>query len=80
MAHIKYYGDLKRLTGKDEDEIAAKSLSDVLSAIGSQYGKPAKKAAKASLIVVDDEKVLSIRKAVVKEDSKIGFFPTCCGG
>ncbi len=80
MAHVKYYGDLRKLTGKADEDISAKNLSELLSIIGRQYGASAKKAAKSSLIVVDDEKVLSIRKAVFKEESQVGFFPMCCGG
>ena len=80
MAHIKYYGDLRTLVGKSEDVIDAESLSGLLGIIGKQYGKAAKKAAKASLIVVDNEKVLSIRKFKLKADAELGFFPMCCGG
>lgn len=80
MANIKYFGDLRELTGKKEDIIAAEDLTSLLSAIGKSYGKAAKKAAKTSLIVVDSEKVLSIRKFKLKESSEVGFFPMCCGG
>lgn len=80
MIHIEYFGDMRTLTGKREDELEADTLSGLLKVIGAQYGKAAKKAAKASLIVVDNEKVLSIRKAQLKKDSVVGFFPMCCGG
>lgn len=80
MAHIKYYGDMRTLTGKIEDDIAADSLTALLKVIEKQYGKQSKKAAKASLIVVDSEKVLAIRKVSLKTDSEVGFFPMCCGG
>lgn len=80
MAHIKYFGDMRTLTGKNEDNFEADSLTGLLNVIERQYGKPAKKAAKASLIVVDSEKVLAIRKVQLKPDSEVGFFPMCCGG
>ena len=80
MAHIKYYGDMRTLSGKTEDNIEAASLSELLSIIGKQYGKAAKKAARTSLIVVENEKVLAIRKVKLKENSEVGFFPMCCGG
>lgn len=80
MAHIKYYGDMRTLTGQTGDEFEADSLIGLLKIIEKQYGKPAKKAAKASLIVVDSEKVLAIRKIALKKDSEVGFFPMCCGG
>lgn len=80
MAHIKYYGDMRSLTGKNEDNLEAKSLVELLKVIEKQYGKQAKKTAKASLIVVDTEKVLAIRKVTLKTDSEVGFFPMCCGG
>ena len=80
MAHIKYYGDMRSLAGKTEDNIDAASLSELLSIIGKQYGKAAKKTAKTSLIVVESEKVLAIRKVTLKADSEVGFFPMCCGG
>ncbi|NCC66820.1 MAG: MoaD/ThiS family protein [Clostridia bacterium] len=80
MAHIVYYGDMRSLTGKNEDNLEAKSLVELLNVIEKQYGKQAKKSAKASLIVVDSEKVLAIRKVTLKTDSQVGFFPMCCGG
>lgn len=80
MAHVMYYGDMRTLAGKTEDNIEAASLSELLSIIGKNYGKPAQKAAKSSLIVADNEKVLAIRKVSLKNDSEVGFFPMCCGG
>ncbi len=80
MAHIVYYGDMRSLTGKNDDNLEAKSLVELLNVIEKQYGKQAKKSAKASLIVVDSEKVLAIRKVTLKTDSQVGFFPMCCGG
>jgi len=80
MAHISYYGDMRTLSGKTEDSIDAESLSELLKEIGKTYGKKAQKAAKSSLIVADNEKVLSIRKIKLKSDSEVGFFPMCCGG
>jgi len=80
MANVKYYGDMRELTGKNDEVIPASDLSGLLDVIEKTYGKSAKKAAKASLIVVDSEKVLSIRKVQLKEGSEVGFFPMCCGG
>lgn len=80
MVHVKYFGDMRTLTGKSEDEFEVSSLYALINLIGKQYGKDAKKAAKASLIVVDSEKVLSIRKAAFNASSEVGFFPMCCGG
>lgn len=80
MAFIKYYGDLRELTGKESDELPAESLSDLLSLVGKLYGAKAKKAAKSSLIVADNEKVLAIRKIKLQENSEVGFFPMCGGG
>ena len=80
MAHISYYGDMRTLSGKTEDNIEAASLSELLGIIGKTYGKKAQKTAKSSLIVADNEKVLAIRKVALKNDSEVGFFPMCCGG
>ncbi|MFB0920864.1 MAG: MoaD/ThiS family protein [Oscillospiraceae bacterium] len=80
MAHIKYYGDMRELTGKGEDDLEAATLSGLLDVIGKKYGKAAKKAAKSSLIVADNEKVLAIRKVKLQSNSEVGFFPMCCGG
>ena len=80
MAHLSYYGDMRTLSGKTEERIEAASLSELLNIIGKTYGKKAKKAAKSSLIVADNEKVLAIRKVSLKSDSEVGFFPMCCGG
>lgn len=80
MAQIKYFGDLRTLVGKTEDNIEATSLSGLINIIGKQYGKAAKKAARTSLIVVDSEKVLAIRKVSLTHETEVGFFPMCCGG
>lgn len=80
MANIKYYGDLRELTGKESDELITDSLKGLLDLIGRLYGGKAKKAAKSSLIVVDSEKVLSIKKVPLSESSEVGFFPMCGGG
>lgn len=75
MAEIKYFGKLRTLCGKNEDSIAAKSLAELLRAINNLYGKEAKKAAKAALITVDGDKVLSIRKTVLSDDARVSFYP-----
>ncbi len=80
MAHITYYGDLRSLTAKNEESIQAETLTELLNTVGSLYGKNAKKAAKSSLIVVNNEKVLSIRKVKLDDLSQVGFFPMCGGG
>ena len=80
MAQVKYFGDMRTLTGKTEDMLIAGTLPALLNVIEKQYGKQAKKTAKSSLIVVDSEKVLSIRKITLSENSVVGFFPMCCGG
>lgn len=75
MAEIKYFGSLRTLCGRNEDRIAAENLTELLEVIKRQYGKEAKKAAKSALIVVDREKVLSIRKTALHENSKVDFYP-----
>ncbi len=80
MAQIEYYGVMRIITGKSKDSIEAATLSELLGIIGKQYGKKAKSAAKSSLIVVENEKVLSIRKVTLSKDAEVGFFPMCCGG
>jgi molybdopterin converting factor small subunit len=80
MAHVEYYGVMRILTGKTEESLEASTLSELLGIIGKQYGRKAKAAAKSSLIVVENEKVLSIRKVILSQNSEVGFFPMCCGG
>jgi molybdopterin converting factor small subunit len=46
MAKIKYFGKLRSLCGKNEDWIAANSLTELLRAIQKLYGKEAKKSGK----------------------------------
>lgn len=75
MAEIKYFGRLRTLCGKNEDIIAAENLPELLDTIKSEYGKEAKKAAKSALIVVDREKVLSIKKTSLNANSKVDFHP-----
>lgn len=75
MANIKYFGKLRTLCGKNEDRIAANNLTELLRAIQKLYGKEAKKAAKAALITVDGDKILSIRKTALSDDSKVSFYP-----
>ncbi len=80
MAHIKYYGDLRAMAGRNDDDIEAESLTELLRELERRYGKPAKKVARSSLIVADGEKVLAIRKVKLQPGSEVGFFPMCCGG
>lgn len=71
---------MRELTGKNEEDFEALTLSGLIDIIGNKYGKAAKKAAKSSLIVADSEKVLAIRKVKLQSSSEVGFFPMCCGG
>lgn len=80
MAHVGYYGVMRTLTGKTEDNFSVETLTELLSIIERLYGKKAKAAAKSSLIVVENEKVLSIRKVTLPQNAEVGFFPMCCGG
>lgn len=75
MAEIKYFGSLRTLCGRNEDSVAAENLTELLEAINRLYGREAKKAAKSSLIIVDRDKVLSIRKTALLDDSKVYFYP-----
>ena len=82
MITIRYYAPIRALIGKEEEAVAAQRVSDVLKHIRAVYGKAALKAAKASLIVVNDVSIGLYQgmKTPLKENDVVGFLPLCGGG
>lgn len=76
MAYVEYFGGLRNMTGKTEEELTAENLKSLIGHIGALYGKKAGRFAKSSLIVVDDKRVLSIGKVKFSDSSRVGFYPT----
>ena len=82
MALIRYYAPLRGITGVDEESLEAATVSDVLTHIKRAYGKDALKAAKSSLIVINDVSMdlYAGAKTLLKADDTVGFLPLCGGG
>lgn len=79
---IRYYAPLRGIIQKDSDQVDAVTVKDVLNYIQGTYGKPALKAAKASLIVVNDVSIGLLQgfKTALKAGDVVGFLPLCGGG
>ena len=82
MKTIRYYAALRGIVKKETDETQAKTVNDVLEQIKSDYGKDAYKAAKSSLIVVNDVSIglFDGRKTALNDGDVVGFLPLCGGG
>jgi molybdopterin synthase sulfur carrier subunit len=82
MAKIKYFGELRSLTGRTEDEITAYDLRAVMDEIGKRYGKSAYKLAKCSIISVDGHNVLLKQglNTALDPESLVCFYQVCAGG
>ncbi len=82
MKTIRYYAPLRGIVKKETEPTQAQSVKDVLDQIKLDYGKEAYKAAKRSLIVINDVSIgLSDgKKTALKDGDTIGFLPLCGGG
>lgn len=82
MANIKYFGELRRMNGLNEEEIQADSISSLINEIGRRYGKPAAKQAKASLITVNGFNIMKYDgwNTKIDRESTVSFYPVCGGG
>lgn len=82
MKTIRYYAPLRGIVKKESDETDAKTIHDVLSQINGTYGKQAYKAAKSSLIVVNDVSIglCEGKKTALNDGDVVGFLPLCGGG
>lgn len=79
---LRYFAPLRALVGKQSEQIEAETVSDVIAYIKRAYGKDAYKAAKASLIVVNDVSIglnKGMKTALASGDT-VGFLPLCGGG
>jgi len=82
MKTIRYYAPLRGIVKKESDETDAKTVHDVLSQIRDTYGKQAYKAAKSSLIVINDVSIglYEGKKTALHDGDVVGFLPLCGGG
>ncbi len=82
MKTIRYYAPLRGIVKKESDETEAQTVGDVLGQIKTTYGKQAYKAAKSSLIVVNDVSIglYDGKKTALKDGDVVGFLPLCGGG
>lgn len=82
MARIRYYPPVSGLVGREEDAAEAANVRAVLAYIQKTYGRAAEKAAKSSLIVVNDVSIGLYQgfDTVLKADNTVGFLPLCGGG
>lgn len=82
MKTIRYYAPIRAIIKKDSEETPLGSVSDVLAYIKKTYGKEAFKAAKSSLIVVNDVSIglFQGEKTPLSEGDVVGFLPVCGGG
>lgn len=82
MAKVKYYGELRRITGKQEEEISADNLKILINEIQKRYGVSAYRQAKTGFIAVDGYKVIPDMgmNTTLNSESIVCFYPICAGG
>lgn len=61
MVQVSYRGELRALTGKPEEAIAAARVKDILRYIKASYGRDAWREAKTMLITVNSESILQLQ-------------------
>lgn len=82
MKTIRYYAPLRGVVKKEIETTEAHTVHEVLEQIKSNYGKDAYKAAKSSLIVVNDVSIglFDGKKTALHDGDVVGFLPLCGGG
>lgn len=82
MAKVKYDVELRRITGRNEEEIPSVSVKALLKEIERRYGKAAYAQAKRSMIAVDGLNCLLLKgnKTELSSESMVCFYPICGGG
>lgn len=82
MKTIRYFAPVRGIVHKETEETDLGTIRDVLDYIKTAYGKEAHKAAKSSLIVVNDVSIglLQGKKTALKDGDVVGFLPLCGGG
>ena len=82
MKTIRYYAPIRGIVKKESEPTEANTVAEVISYIRSAYGKQARKAAKSSLIVVNDVSIglMNGKKTALNDGDVIGFLPLCGGG
>ncbi len=82
MITVKYYGHVRALTGKIEEQIEAKTVNALLKEIRKSYGNEVYSVAKSSLIAVNGENASlygGYRMKLLHADL-VQLFPVCAGG
>lgn len=82
MITIRYYAPIRALVKKESEEAELSSVQSALDFIQDFYGKDAYRAAKSSLIVVNDVSIGLYQgtKTPLHDGDVIGFLPVCGGG
>ena len=82
MITLHYFATVRTLIGKEREQIDAAAVADALDYIKRTYDKACFKAAKASLIVVNDVSIglCKGKKTALKDGDVVGFLPLCGGG
>ncbi len=82
MITLHYFAAARSLVGKESEQIQASTVAEALDYIKHTYDKAAYKAAKASLIVVNDVSIglFQGNKTALRDGDVVGFLPLCGGG
>ncbi len=82
MPRVYYYGSLREMTGKKDEELDVPDVKNCLNTVRQLYGKEAYKEAKRSLITLNGVSILSIDnfKTKTKPEDEVRFLPICGGG
>ena len=82
MAYLKYYGELRELTGAEQETYPGDDIKECLKHIKTDYGKEAYAEAKRSLITVNGKGILNTGnyRTRIQDQDEIRFLPLCGGG
>lgn len=81
MVKLFYFGNVRQYTQCKEEIVSIQTLGAMLDYLSEKYGKATLKAVRASMIVLNGEKIETLnRKTTIPDGSVISIHPICSGG
>ncbi|MEG0810584.1 MAG: MoaD/ThiS family protein [Eubacterium sp.] len=78
MICVKYKGELKRITGIEEETVDCTTLKELLYVLKKIHGREILKAIRPCHIIVNGKRANS--KLKLQNNDEVVFIPVCCGG
>lgn len=80
MIRVKYYGDVRLLTQRNQEELAADSYQTLLEVLKERYGQDFHRHIQTCIIYLNQEKLDRPEKYAFLNGDEVGFFPPAAGG